>query len=495
MIEREKLVSMVQDLKDGKEDAATVIYETFHRSVYYHILKLVNNDSELAADLTQDTFIYVLEKIHALEEPAAFVVWINKIASSKCKDYSIKRKELLVDEYEDGYTIFDQVEEIREEFIPGEALDKEDLKRIILNIINGLPTEQREAIILRYFNEISVKEIADIQGVSEGTVKSRLNYGRKSLKDAVETYEKKNDIRLHCTGIIPLLLWFFRAYRTSNGMSLTSSKASATFVSSHTAATKSTASATSKAASISSSVANSTACTGVKIASKSVATKAIAAVAAATVAVGGVSIGLNLSQSSKNYIDAETTETYSYVQDTFIEDTRPEIVDTIAEAETEIPITEQPVTDTFIENGNITSTSMWRGTTPMSGGHVEVFQDPSTNVEEWITDQSQVTITNSARIVFNPMEYVYLSVSEINETTIKGSLTLEFGNDKFESAFSGTGSKYGNCLTYIITLSTPRTNCGNSNIDTLTLTFNLTTDTFEIIAPTRYSATLNPKNS
>lgn len=294
MIEREKLVSMVQDLKDGKEDAATVIYETFHRSVYYHILKLVNNDSELAADLTQDTFIYVLEKIHTLEEPAAFVVWINKIASSKCKDYSIKRKELLVDEYEDGYTIFDQVEEIREEFIPGEALDKEDLKRIILNIINGLPAEQREAIILRYFNEISVKEIADIQGVSEGTVKSRLNYGRKSLKDAVETYEKKNDIRLHCTGIIPLLLWFFRAYRVSNGLPLAGATTSAVFTTASATEAATATAATTSAVTTTTSATKAGVAATVKAAGKTAATKVIAGVTAATVAAGGVAVGVGL---------------------------------------------------------------------------------------------------------------------------------------------------------------------------------------------------------
>ena len=57
-------------------------------------------------------------------------------------------------------------------------------------MIDELPEEQRSALLLRYFDEISVKEIAEIQGVTEGTVKSRLNYGRKAVKEAVEGYEK-----------------------------------------------------------------------------------------------------------------------------------------------------------------------------------------------------------------------------------------------------------------------------------------------------------------
>ena len=65
----------------------------------------------------------------------------------------------------------------------------------------------------RYFDEISVKEIAEIQGVAEGTVKSRLNYGRKSIKKSVEAYEKQHGIKLHCKGVIPLLLWLFLEYQ------------------------------------------------------------------------------------------------------------------------------------------------------------------------------------------------------------------------------------------------------------------------------------------
>lgn len=69
--------------------------------------------------------------------------------------------------------------------------------------------EQRSATMLYYYDELSIKQIAQIQGVSEGTVKSRLNYARKSIKASVEEYEKKNNIKLHCVGVLPLLLWLF----------------------------------------------------------------------------------------------------------------------------------------------------------------------------------------------------------------------------------------------------------------------------------------------
>ena len=230
MVERDVLVTLVKGLQNGNSDAATELYETFQSDIYYFILKTVNNDQELAEDLTQDTFIEILETIDKLQEPAAFVTWSKQIAYHKCTAYFRKRKELLVDENEDGYSVFDTIEEAREEFIPDAALDHEDLKQTIMKMINDLPEEQKTAILLRYFNEISVKEIADVQGVTEGTVKSRLNYGRKAIKQAVEDFEKKNGVRLHCVGVLPLLLWFFKIYRIEKGLPLSSKAAMQTFV-------------------------------------------------------------------------------------------------------------------------------------------------------------------------------------------------------------------------------------------------------------------------
>ena len=111
-MEKEKLISIVQAVQSGKEDAATVLYETFHNDIYYYILKTVK-DSELAADLTQDTFIEILETIGKLQEPAAFVTWSRQIAYHRCTAHFRKRKDLIADENEDGYSIFDTMEEGR----------------------------------------------------------------------------------------------------------------------------------------------------------------------------------------------------------------------------------------------------------------------------------------------------------------------------------------------------------------------------------------------
>ena len=286
MIEKERLVTIVRGLQEGDPEAATQLYETFQEDVYYFILKTVNNDRELAEDLTQDTFIEILETIGKLQEPVAFVTWSKQIAYHKCTAYFRKRKELLADENEDGYSVFDTFEEENEEFIPDAALEKDDLKNTIAAMINELPEEQKSALVLRYFNEISVKEIAQIQGVTEGTVKSRLNYGRKAIKQSVEAYEKKNGIKLRCVGIIPLLLWLFRQYRLAEGISLTAQTTeTAGFLAGGALASASGASASSSA------VASAAAKTGIKIGAKVISKKIIAAAVAGVVALGGITAG------------------------------------------------------------------------------------------------------------------------------------------------------------------------------------------------------------
>lgn len=210
MIEREQLIAMVRAAQNGEEGAAGVLYQTFYKDIQYFIMGKVN-DAELAKDLTQDTFIEIFDTIDALREPAAFVTWSRQIAYHRCTAYNRKRRELLFDRV--GTVMLDTVAEERREFIPDEALDIEELKETIREMIDALPEEQRSAILMRYFEEIPVKDIAEIQGVAEGTVKSRLTYGKKRIKKSVEAYEKQHGIKLHCKGVIPLLLWLFLEYQ------------------------------------------------------------------------------------------------------------------------------------------------------------------------------------------------------------------------------------------------------------------------------------------
>ena len=236
-MEKERLLSLIQ--KAQKEDARALndLFTETYNDVYYFALKTVKNET-LAADITQDTFVSIFQNIHTLDDPAAYPAWSRQITYRFCLHHLKKQtREVTVEENEDGSTLFDTIEEDRTEFIPEAGLDKEDFKKTILEMVDGLPEEQRTAILLYYYDELSVKQIAEIQGVTEGTVKSRLNYGRKAIKASVEDYEKKNNIKLHCAGVLPLLLWLFASDASACTMSAATAGTVATGVSAATGTT------------------------------------------------------------------------------------------------------------------------------------------------------------------------------------------------------------------------------------------------------------------
>lgn len=310
MVEKEQLISLVCDVQQGKDGAATELYNACYYDIYGYILNTVN-DRELAKDLTQNAFMEIFMSIGKLEEPAAFLSWSRQIAYHRCTAYFRKKRDLLADEIED-HSVLDTVEEYREEFLPGELLDREDLKKTLRTMIDELPPEQRSAILMRYFEELPVKEIARRQGVTEGTVKSRLNYGRQAIKRAVQAYEKKHDIKLYSTTIVPMLLWLFREYKVVNGISLTAQVTSAALTAETAAATSAVVAAgtagASVAAGVSATAGTSAAAGATAGAGSALAVKVIAGVAAVAVSVGGVTAAVVTRQDPvKPNLPPETT--------------------------------------------------------------------------------------------------------------------------------------------------------------------------------------------
>ena len=207
-MDRELLIRLVTEAQKGDSAAMEQLFAAFYDDVYYFALKTVK-DSDTACDITQEAFLEIINTIGNLKEPAAFVTWTKQITYHQCTRYFKKKKDVLVEEDENGNTVFDTLADESEGSIPSEVYEKEDFRNTILAIINQLTEEQRAAVILYYFDELTVGQISQIQGVSEGTVKSRLNYARKAIKKSVEDYEEKHGIKLHSFSLMPLLLLFF----------------------------------------------------------------------------------------------------------------------------------------------------------------------------------------------------------------------------------------------------------------------------------------------
>ncbi|MBQ7833359.1 MAG: sigma-70 family RNA polymerase sigma factor [Lachnospiraceae bacterium] len=209
------LFDEVQKLINGNFESYEQVYELSKNYIYKIINDVVQNH-HTTEDLMQETYLQVYRKINTLKEARAFYVWAGRIATNMSLRHIQKyRKEIpyaqvVDDAEEDSGTIFDKVEDDREEFIPETVLTNTEQQKIIAGILESLSPEQKLCVQYYYYEEMSVNDIAELMQCSTGTVKSRLNYARKSLKDAISTFEVKNDTKLYGLATLPVFFMVFK---------------------------------------------------------------------------------------------------------------------------------------------------------------------------------------------------------------------------------------------------------------------------------------------
>ena len=103
-MEKEQLVSLVTKAQAGETQALNCLFNEFYNDLYYFALKTVKDD-ETALDVTQEAFVEIINTLGNLKEPAAFVTWAKQITYHQCTRYFKKKKDVLVDEDEEGNTI------------------------------------------------------------------------------------------------------------------------------------------------------------------------------------------------------------------------------------------------------------------------------------------------------------------------------------------------------------------------------------------------------
>lgn len=207
-MEQKELMETVLAARAGDSQACGRLYEAFRDMVYSIALRETKSPS-LAEDIVQETFLEMMGSIHALREPEAFPAWMKAIACHQCTRY-YKRKEtrheLTVDTPE-NLAILNSLQENRSAHLPEEAADRKALRETLLAMLEQLPDVQSSALWMFYYDELSLKTIAQVQGVSVNTANTRLNRGRLAVKKSIDDYERKHGVRLHVLAFFPLFRW------------------------------------------------------------------------------------------------------------------------------------------------------------------------------------------------------------------------------------------------------------------------------------------------
>ena len=197
---------LVEKIKKGDNKSFEKLYKLTEREVWFTCISFLKNETT-AQDIMQETYITAFLKIQSLEKSSQIRSWLNRIAVNKCKNYLKGKGEIQLDnEIFENQAIVDERISIPEEYISDKAK-----REIILSIMQEVLSDvQYQTVIMHYFNEMTVDEIAEVFECSRGTVLSRLNYSRAKMKTAIEDYENKSGDRLHGVVFVPFFTTIFR---------------------------------------------------------------------------------------------------------------------------------------------------------------------------------------------------------------------------------------------------------------------------------------------
>lgn len=270
---------LVEKIKKGDNKSFEKLYKLTEREVWFTCISFLKNETT-AQDIMQETYITAFLKIQSLEKSSQIRSWLNRIAVNKCKNYLKGKGEIqLDDEIFENQAIVDERISIPEEYISDKAK-----REIILSIMQEVLSDvQYQTVVMHYFNEMTVDEIAEVFECSRGTVLSRLNYSRAKMKTAIEDYENKSGDKLHGVVFVPFFTTIFR----EQAKSLKVPRIKITLPNGQTLATSATKGIATGAKSTVSSIVKATATATVK-------TKVIAVVCGATILAGTSAVGISI---------------------------------------------------------------------------------------------------------------------------------------------------------------------------------------------------------
>lgn len=201
-----EIKELVEKAKKKDNDAFSKLFELSQHKAYYTALK-ITKDEHNAQDMLQEAYVKAFTSLDNLKDNSKFESWFNCIVANCCRNFVVKKKPNLFSEYESEENDFDfqdKIENSDELLVPQEVIDNNETKRLVMKCIDSLPEEQKICVIMFYYDELSVREIAESLEVSENTIKSRLFLARKKLKNDFENLEKQGT-KLYGAGLIPLI--------------------------------------------------------------------------------------------------------------------------------------------------------------------------------------------------------------------------------------------------------------------------------------------------
>ena len=186
--------ALVQKAQQGDQKALNELLQHWYPKIY-HFAKKYFADHDLAMEATQQCFVSVFKQIKKLKDPDSFRYWIYKIATNYChnEERKLKKGKVFSIFRSEGKTQAAHMPSKARHSNPEQSFQSEEMGELVQKALKTIPDEQRVVLIMKEYEGLKFREIAEILKVSENTVKSRLYYGLKALKKTFEHWNIRKE--------------------------------------------------------------------------------------------------------------------------------------------------------------------------------------------------------------------------------------------------------------------------------------------------------------
>ncbi|MCD8235089.1 MAG: sigma-70 family RNA polymerase sigma factor [Prevotellaceae bacterium] len=186
---------LVQSYIEGNDCAFDVLLKRYESKIFTYITYSVHNQ-EVAEDLFQDAFVRIITTLRSKRytENGKFSQWVMRIVHNLIIDYYRQCKgDNTISNDSTDFDLLNDASLVTEENVEKQMIDKQTLKEV-KELIRMLPDNQKEIVLMRFYKELSFKEIAEKTGVSINTALGRMRYALINLRKMAEN----NDVNLAC---------------------------------------------------------------------------------------------------------------------------------------------------------------------------------------------------------------------------------------------------------------------------------------------------------
>lgn len=166
---------LCRQLQQGSEAAMEALVHRHHRAVHAFLYRLTG-EPHTAEDLAQECFIRLCTRIHSYHYPDPFLPWLYTVAHNLFRDWCKSA-------YRQRVVPQDAPEPVRS---PIDLMERQALRSEAVRLLGALDEQHRSVLVLRYYQDLTVPQIAQVLAIAEGTVKSRLSNSIKRLRGMAE---------------------------------------------------------------------------------------------------------------------------------------------------------------------------------------------------------------------------------------------------------------------------------------------------------------------